>query len=99
MREIVSATNREGVLVFCGAKLNDEQHIAFSRQLGELDDVNVLIKAGVQMRLPEHPEIFGVSNLDTKVNVMTDLDSVHMAATKGNSLWHADMAFTPRRAL
>lgn len=55
IREIVFATNREGVLVFRGAKLNDEQHIAFSRQLGELDDVNVLIKAGVQVRLLTFP--------------------------------------------
>lgn len=30
---------------------------------------------------------------------MTDLDPVRMAAIKGNSLWHADMAFSHRRAL
>lgn len=42
---------------------------------------------------------FDVSNLDPKGNVVTDLDPVRMAAIKGNSLWHAGTAFSPRRAL
>ncbi|KAL8720935.1 MAG: hypothetical protein Q9181_007816, partial [Wetmoreana brouardii] len=59
----------------------------------------LFIKSGVQMRLPEHPEIVDVSDLDPKGNVVTDLDPIRMAATKGNCLWHADMAFSPRRGL
>ena len=98
IEEIRKAADKYGVLVFREANLSNQQHIAFSRQLGELDDVKVHVKAGRPMRFPDEPEIFDVSNLDEKGNVVTDADPGRKGASKGNCLWHADMAFNPRRA-
>ena len=99
LEEIVDAINREGVLVFRNANLDNDAHIAFSRQLGDLDDVKVHIRAGRAMRFPEQPEIFDVSNLDHEGNIVTDVNPGMKETAKGNNLWHADMAFNPRRAL
>lgn len=99
LNEIKVLANKEGVLVFRKANLDNSAHIEFSRQLGELDDVKVHIKAGRVMRFPEQPEIFDVSNLDHNGNIVTDSDPGRKESNKGNCLWHADMAFNPRRAL
>ncbi|KAH7141871.1 hypothetical protein EDB81DRAFT_653944 [Dactylonectria macrodidyma] len=95
--EVLQAVHKYGVLVFRHANLDNEQHIAFSRQLGELDDVKAHIRAGRAMRFPDQPEIFDVSNLDEKGNVLTDVDPVRKGANQGNTLWHADMAYNPQR--
>lgn len=75
--EIKAGISREGVLVFRNANLNNDEHIAFTRQLGSnLYDVKAHIKAGRAMRFPETPEIFDVSNLDDKGNLVTDVRTV-----------------------
>ena len=85
--EIRDAAAREGVLVFRNAKLNNEEHIAFSRQLGELDDVKVHIKAGRAMRFPEQPEVFDVSNLDNKGEIVcVTLMSMSLSWTYANGV-------------
>lgn len=70
VREIEQGADKYGVLVFRNANLNNEQHIAFSQQLGELDDVKVHIKAGRTFRFPDQPEIFDVSNLDVSTKAL-----------------------------
>ncbi|KAH8901426.1 taurine catabolism dioxygenase [Thozetella sp. PMI_491] len=97
INEITDAVHKNGVLVFRKANLDNEEHIAFSRQFGELDDVKAHIKAGRVMRFPHQPEIFDVSNLDENDQVVTDMDPMRKASNKGNTLWHADMAYNPQR--
>ncbi|KAF2483097.1 putative alpha-ketoglutarate-dependent 2,4-dichlorophenoxyacetate dioxygenase [Neohortaea acidophila] len=98
--EIKALASENGVLVFRNANLDNDQHIAFARQLGkELYDVKAHIKAGRAMRFPEQPEIFDVSNLDDKGNIVTDMDPMRKEGNKGNFLWHADMTYNPHRAL
>ena len=97
--EIVEAINREGVLIFRNANLDNDQHIDFSRQLGELDDVRVHMRAGRTFRFMDKPEIFDVSNLDNNNEIVTDADPGRKETSKGNLLWHADMVFNPQRAL
>lgn len=99
--EIKNAISREGILVFRKAHLTNETQIAFSQQLGDPDLYNVSahIKAGRPMRFPELPEIFDVSNLDDKGNIVTDADPMRKEGGKGNLIWHADMTYNPRRAL
>lgn len=57
IKEIKEGISREGVLVFRNANLDNDQHIAFTRQLGgdDLYDVKAHIKAGRAMRFPETP--------------------------------------------
>lgn len=50
-----------GVLVFRGAALDDERHVAFSRLFGELDDVKPYIAMGRKNRF-QFDELFDVSN-------------------------------------
>lgn len=100
LQEIKTASSREGVLVFRNANLNNDEHIAFTKQLNDrLYDVKAHIKAGRAMRFPEQPEIFDVSNLDDKGNIVTDMDPMRKEGNKGNFLWHADMTYNPHRAL
>lgn len=98
LNDITSAADKYGVLVFRNANLNNETHIRFSQQLGELMDVKAHIAAGRKMRFPEQPEIFDVSNLDDKDHIVTDADPARKEGNKGNFLWHADMTYDPNRA-
>lgn len=43
--------------------LDDERHIAFGKQLGELDDIKPYLGAGRKNRLA-YDELFDVSNID-----------------------------------
>lgn len=96
--QVTAGAQKYGVLVFRNANLNNETHTAFSRQLGELEDVKAHIKAGRKMRFPEQPEIFDVANLDENGKLLTEEeDAVRKAGNKGNMLWHADMAYNPQR--
>ncbi len=84
--ELVAAADREGVLVFRNANLNNEEHIAFSRQIGELDNVEVHIRAGRTFRFQDQSDIFDVSNLDDKGDIVTDMDPGRKETSKGNFL-------------
>lgn len=96
--EVTAGAQKYGVLVFRNANLDNAQHIAFTRQLGDLEDVSAHIKAGRKMRFPEQPEIFDVANLDENGKLLTEAeDKVRKAGNKGNMLWHADMAYNPQR--
>ena len=56
--EIRAAWLAHNVLLFRDQDLTPEQHIAFSRQFGELDDH----RTRPDEQLPGHPEIFVVTN-------------------------------------
>lgn len=45
LREIEQGADQYGILVSGEANLNNKDHLAFARRLGELDDVKVHIKA------------------------------------------------------
>ncbi|KAJ5786611.1 uncharacterized protein N7503_011823 [Penicillium pulvis] len=94
--EVLAALTKYGVLVFRKTGLTDESHIAFSKQLGELDDVTPYIKAGRPNRL-KHVELFDVSNIELDGSIL-DPSSPRAQANKGNSLFHVDSSFNPRRA-
>lgn len=96
--EIKDGLSEYGLLVFRNTGMDNEKQIAFTAKFGELYDVKAYIKAGKKMRFPDQPEIFDVSNLDENGNVLTELDPSRVAFNKGNCIWHADMAYNPRRA-
>ena len=92
--EIVAALDSYGVCVFRGTALDDERHIAFSRQLGELELAPRLFNAGVTRF--DHPELFDAGNLDRAGRIL--LDDRRRLYNKGNALWHTDSSFNARRA-
>lgn len=91
-----SALATHGVLIFRQTGLNDDSHVALSRAFGELDDVTPYNKLGRINRLA-YDELFDVSNVDADGNIITP-DSQRGVLGKGNTLFHVDSAFNPRRA-
>ncbi len=87
---------QHGVLVFRKTCLKDESHIAFAKQFGELDDITPYIKAGRPHRLA-YDELFDVSNVDMAGQVENP-DTPRGQANRGNSIFHVDSSFNPRRA-
>lgn len=80
-RLIEDAWNQHAVLVFRGQEITEEQHIAFSRRFGELEE-HVLY----QYLHPKHPEIFVVSNV-------VDENGRHVGAYDAGRYWHTDLSY------
>jgi len=68
------------VVLLRGQEITPEQHIAFSRRLGPLEE-HVLSN----FCLPGHPEIFVVSNIVE--------NGRHVGAYGGSKVYHSDLAY------
>lgn len=74
-----------------GQAIDDEQQIAFSRQLGTLAlALNPGRKVGQSARL--RPELFDISNLDESNRVLDTADR-RRQWREGDRLWHTDRSF------
>ncbi|KAF4990935.1 hypothetical protein F66182_16589, partial [Fusarium sp. NRRL 66182] len=93
---IRDAVTKYGFVILRKTNLNDETHLELARKFGELDDVTPYNKAGRAHRL-KYNELFDVSNIDFDGSI-ADLSSPRAQANKGNSLFHTDSSFNPRRA-
>jgi alpha-ketoglutarate-dependent 2,4-dichlorophenoxyacetate dioxygenase len=84
------------VLIFPEQQLSEDQHLAFARNFGELEQV-VFLKMDVKLRL--RPELADVSNLNHRSEIWRDQGRMRMIAA-GNRLWHTDSSFkhVPARA-
>lgn len=70
--------------------------MAFSRRLGELDNIRRYLQGGRKPRYA-HYELFDASNLDGDGGLL-DPDSPRGHSNRGNGLFHVDSSFNPRRA-
>ena len=88
---IHAAMDEYAVLVFHDQHLTDEQHLAFSRTLGELEEARgTSLREDNEYRLPT---VFAdVSNLDKNQQVLAVDDRRRLFAI-GNRLWHSDSSF------
>jgi alpha-ketoglutarate-dependent 2,4-dichlorophenoxyacetate dioxygenase len=88
---IHAAMDEHAVLVFHDQHLSDDQHLAFSRSLGELEDASgTSLREADEYRLPT---VFAdVSNLDKNQQVLAVDDRRRLFAI-GNRLWHSDSSF------
>ena len=93
LRQITDAMDTYGVTVWRNTGMNDEQHVAFSRNFGYLERVPKRGE-GQRMRLP-YRELFDASNLDLDGNITRDPAAIEYR--KGDRLWHTDTAFLPQR--
>ena len=82
--------------MFRHAGLDDHRHVAFARKFGELDDAKPYFALGRTNRL-EYDELFDVSNLEDDGSIVQP-DSKRDVMGRGNSLFHVDSSFNPRRA-
>src|SRR5437868_7265178 len=79
------------VLVFHDQKLDDEQQLAFTRSLGEIEHaIGTSLRAPDELRLPT--TFADVSNLDQNHKVFARDDRRRLFAL-GNRLWHSDSSF------
>lgn len=76
--------------------MSDDQHVAFSAKLGELDNVKRYLTGGRKLRYT-HFELFDAGNVDEDgAPIHPDAPRSHY--NKGNGLFHVDSSFNPRRA-
>ena len=88
---IHAAMDAHAVLVFHDQYLTDEQHLAFSRSLGELEEASgTSLREADDFRLPT--TFADVSNLDKDQQVLAVDDRRRLFAI-GNRLWHSDSSF------
>ena len=89
--EIHAAMDRYAVLVFHDQPLTDEQHLAFTRALGPVEDTRGNnLREAADSRLP--PLFADVSNLDANNQPYGAEDRRRLFAI-GNRLWHSDASF------
>ena len=74
----------------------NEQHIAFSAQLGPLERGKGALLTDTGARVP-YPEIIDQSNLDELGEIYAN-DDKRLAYKRANRLWHTDMSFFDVRA-
>jgi alpha-ketoglutarate-dependent 2,4-dichlorophenoxyacetate dioxygenase len=83
--------DRHAVLVFRGQALSDEQHLAFTRSLGAMEDARgSSLRNAADFRLPT--TFADVSNLDGNHQPFGADDRRRLFAI-GNRLWHSDSSF------
>jgi alpha-ketoglutarate-dependent 2,4-dichlorophenoxyacetate dioxygenase len=88
---IHAGMDRYAVLVFHKQGIDDEQQLAFSRSLGEIEmTLNTGLRAEHEYRLP--PTFADVSNLDQHNRPMARDDRRRLFSL-GNRLWHSDSSF------
>jgi alpha-ketoglutarate-dependent 2,4-dichlorophenoxyacetate dioxygenase len=89
--EIHAAMDRYAVLVFHKQPLTNEQHLAFTKALGSLEDTSRnTLRSAADFRLP--PTFADVSNLDGNNKPYGQDDRRRLFAI-GNRLWHSDSSF------
>ena len=93
---IHDAMNRYAVLVFRDQKLDDESQLAFSRQLGPLEQATGDIMPPEERRMSM--DLNDISNLDRHGNVLARDDRRRLFSL-GNQLWHSDSSFKDVPAL
>ena len=75
------------VVVFPEQLLDDDQQIAFSRQVGDLETIST-----AALQLPGRPEIFAATNLDENEEIMAP-DHPVMRVNDDNRKWHSDSSY------
>lgn len=96
MKDVVAAMDRYGVCVYRDQNLSDEQHIAFTRSLGECETRPLVGKQPKHLRF-RFPELFDAGNVDVDGNILPR-DDRQRSYSQGNRLWHTDSSFRPVRA-
>ena len=91
VEQIHDAMDRYAVLVFHNQPVTNEQHLAFTAQLGPVEDTRRnTLRAATDFRLP--PTFADVSNLDGN-NKPFGADDRRRLFAIGNRLWHSDSSF------
>lgn len=78
---VINAFHDRSVLIFRDQKITPEQHIAFSRRLGELQ-----VHIQSTYHLPGYPEIYSISNV-------VDENGKPIGLADAGKVWHTDLSY------
>lgn len=78
--------------------VSDEDHVAFSRSLGTLMPMKMLLTVGKSKSRFAFPEIIDIGNIDAEGRILPE-DDRRRAYNKGNLLWHTDASYDARRGV
>ena len=95
IQEVRDGITKYGVLVFRRANLDDDAHVEFASNFGELEPTPAA-KLGNRVRLPS-PYIGDLANVDFEGKLVTSENRMGALFAKGNEIWHKDMMYHPRR--
>ncbi len=79
------AFNNYSVVLFRRQGITDDQHVAFSRRFGELEETGFAIAA-------PNPYIYRLANVDDDDNVLA-MDAIKRTFLEVNARWHTDSSF------
>ncbi|GAA5978608.1 hypothetical protein JCM11641_002786 [Rhodosporidiobolus odoratus] len=93
--QLVDVSNKYSVLIFRDTGLDDARHVAFSKQLGDLEFCP-------KFSGPDQPDRFSSPHLFDAGNTNLDGSLVKSGTrrwnyNKGNALWHTDSSFNQHR--
>lgn len=91
--EIVQLQNKYGVLCFRKTGLDDDSHVRYSKNFGELETIHGLNKP----RRASSPHLYDAGNLDPSGEIIPK-GSRAWWHSKGNGLWHTDSSFKQQRS-
>ena len=68
--EIADAAHHFGVLVFKETGLDDERHIQWAKNFGDLDSILQFVKPGAKTRLAPYYDLWDAGNLDVNGDII-----------------------------
>lgn len=92
-KQLITLQNKYAVIIFRQTGLDNDRHVAFSKQLGNLE-VN---PAWGNTQRVDNTYLFDVSNLEADGSIAKK-GSRRWAHSLGNALWHTDSSFNQHRA-
>ncbi len=78
--------------------VGDAEHVDFSRGLGPLMPMRMLLTVGKSRSRFALPEIIDIGNIDAEGRILPE-DDRRRAYNKGNLLWHTDASYDQRRGV
>ncbi len=86
---VLAAWHTYGVLAFPGQHLSAEEHVAFSRRVGQLENTNTKDRDSTEHR----PTTLALSNVNRRGELVADPEARLNRYLRSNQFWHTDSSF------
>jgi alpha-ketoglutarate-dependent taurine dioxygenase len=86
---VLDAWHTYGVVAFPGQFLSEDDHVAFSRRIGPLENTNTKDPRSETKR----PTTIALSNVNKRGELVTDPEAKLNRFLRGNQSWHTDSSF------
>ena len=86
---VLAAWHTYGVLAFPGQHLGPDEHVAFSRRIGQLENTNTKDRDSTEHR----PTTLALSNVNRRGELVADPEARLNRYLRSNQHWHTDSSF------